>query len=376
MKIGIDARLALYEPHGIPRYIICFLRELEKLDANNTYILYLDKEDTNDVLPQRFEKKILTPSNYAVWEQYALPRAAYRDNVDILHCPGNTAPLFFDSSMKLVMTIHDLMFMDDENADLRPGNLYQRFGKFYRKLIVSRTVQKTSAIMTDSQYSQSEFRKYFPLLQTPVSVVHLGCEFPEYLDIASSIVLLKYNIEKPFILSFGGIAPRKNTKRVIELFPQVKNKFNVQLVITGIPHANRDEFVKLAVQCGVEKDIVFLPLIPELELVALLRSAVLFLFLSKYEGFGLPVLEAMSCGIPIIASNRTSIPELVGDDGIIVNPDDENEVIKSIHHLLQLTEIERKRISKNNILWSKNFSWEQTARKILETYHTVNDAII
>ena len=375
MKIGIDARLALYEPHGMPRYVIYFLRELEKLDTANTYILYIDKEDTDGVLPSRFEKKILSPANYMIWEQLALPQAAHRDRIDILHCPGNTGPLFFDSSIKLVMTIHDLMFMDNENADLRPGNLYQRLGKQYRKSVVSNVIKKASAIMTDSHFSHSEFERYFPSFQLPVSVVHLGCEFPDYPDVRASIILQKYNIMKPFILSFGGIAPRKNTKKIIELFSQIRNMPDVQLVITGIPQANRREYEGLALQCGVEKTIVFLPLIQELELVALLRSATLFLFLSKYEGFGLPVLEAMSCGVPVIASNRTSIPELMGNEGVIVDPDDENKVISSINHLLQISEIERERICSSSKNWSKNFSWNQTANKILSVYNSIGSTV-
>jgi glycosyltransferase involved in cell wall biosynthesis len=371
MKIGIDARLALYEPHGIPRYVIYLLRELAKIDSINSYILYLDKQDTDEVLPNRFEKKVLSPSNYALWEQYALPQAVRRDKVDILHCPGNTGPLFFDFSIKLVMTIHDLMFMDNDNADLRPGNMYQRFGKFYRKSVVSNVIKKASAIMTDSQYSFSEFKRYFSSLQTPVSVVHLGCEFPDYRDVIASTVFKKYNIERSFILSFGGIAPRKNTKRVIELYSQVRKKNNVQLVITGIPNSNRGEYEKLSLQLGVEKDIIFLSLIPEWELVVLLQNAALFLFLSKYEGFGLPVLEAMSAGVPVIASNRTSIPELVGDEGIVVNPDDDNDVIKSIFYLLQISEMDRKRICENNKNWSKNFSWNKTAKQVLSVYNSV-----
>jgi glycosyltransferase involved in cell wall biosynthesis len=368
ITIGIDARLALYEPHGMGRYILHLVHELAARDTGYMYILYVDREDTKQTLPDRFTVKVLPSKNYFFWEQVLLPRAAREDGICLLHCPANTAPVILDRNIILVMTIHDVMYMHMNNEVLEPGNIRQWFGKRYRRFIVPRSARRAQLIMTDSHFSKKEIGRFIKLPTTPVEVVHLGCEFGAHNKGESFDHLrAKYGIAESFILAFGGIAPRKNTRRVLEVFSRIGKMHTLQLVVTAIPKHARESFAQIARHLGIESSVIFLEFLPEEELQILLMHSRLFLFLSKYEGFGLPVIEAMHCRTPVIASNLTSIPEVAGGASYLVNPDRDDEVIQAIELLLTSPEA-RSQTIEDGVQRSREFSWGRTAEQVLEYY--------
>ncbi|MBI1804267.1 MAG: glycosyltransferase family 4 protein [Ignavibacteriae bacterium] len=350
------------------RYILHLVHELAARDTENVYILYVDVEDSKHILPDRFKVRALPSKNYLFWEQVLLPRAVLEDGVRLLHCPANTAPVILDRNIILVMTIHDVMYMHTNNEVLEPGNLYQWFGKMYRRFIVPRAARRAQLVMTDSHFSKKEIGKFLKLQNTPVEVVHLGCEFGtgsggEGID----HLRVKYGIAESFILAFGGVAPRKNTRRILEVFSRIGKKHALQLVVTAIPKHVRESFTQIAHQLKIESSVIFLEFLPEEELQVLLTHSQLFLFLSKYEGFGLPVIEAMHCRTPVIASNLTSIPEVAGGASYLVNPDHDDEVIRAIEVLLTNPGA-RTKLIEDGVKRSQEFSWGRTAEQVLEHY--------
>lgn len=368
MRIGIDARLALHEPHGMGKYILHLAHELARLDTENSYILYTDREDIGAMLPDRFPVNVLGSRNYFIWEQILLPNAVKKDGVDLLHCPANTAPVRLSTGTVLVMTIHDVMYLHNGDETLEPGNWHQRAGSFYRRVIVPRAAANAALIMTDSLFSKNEIHRYIGLNETQVEVVYLGCEFSTSEE--SDIVALRHRhgIPESYVLSFGGIAPRKNTNGMLRAFSLLRKRMPIQLVVTAIPRSANNDFMDYARSLGIHESVVFLEFLPEEDLHTLMKHSSVFLFLSKFEGFGLPVVESMKCGVPIVASNVTSIPEIAGDGAFLVSPDNEEDAANAMLKILTNAQ-SREALVKKGFERSKEFSWTATAEHVMQCYH-------
>jgi glycosyltransferase involved in cell wall biosynthesis len=368
LKIGIDARLALLQPHGMGRYILHLIHELAQIDGENSYILYTDRPDDGRVLPARMQTRILKSGNYAIFEQFLLPAAAKKDGIQILHCPANTAPLRLDSRINLVMTIHDVMYLHREDTSLDPGNWYQRLGRAYRRAVVPRAVRRARLIMTDSAFSREDMKEFFQADGAPVEIVHLGCEFLGSTDPQTFNRLEhRYSLGDAYILMFGGIAPRKNTKLGMKVFSLLGNDPALRLVVASIPLKARAEFLRCAQELEIASNVVFLDFLAEEELREVLGHARLLLFISKFEGFGIPVLEAMLCGVPVVASNVTSIPEISGDAALLVNPDNVTEIAAAARSILADPNLRKTLISKG-LDRAALFTWRKTAVRVMECY--------
>jgi len=378
MIIGIDARFAVRKRRGIGNYSLKLILNLAEIDSKNQYILYIDRDDTEVVLPDRsnFCIKKLTPGNYFIWEQISLPLHVKKDNLDILHCLGNTAPLFIPSSVKLISSIHDVMYLKDYTDFPQSYSLYQNLGRIYRKLIVPRTVRQLSKVITVSEFSKDDILLHLKSLQDKnIYVTHESAnerfKFLRnekcYDDIKS-----KYGIKHDFIFTLGATDPRKNTERVIKTFLELKSEGSIseQLVISGLPSWKTTPFCSMVQKSKFKNDIVFLDFVSEDELVCLYNYAKVFLYPSLYEGFGLPPLEAMSCGVPVITSNITSIPEIVEDAAILINPHDDEELKDALLLMLRDENIRSDYIERgfNQV---KKFSWRRMATETLEIYNTL-----
>src|SRR5574340_249020 len=175
MKIAIDARLAIRNRRGIGNYTLKLILNLAEIDHENEYILYTHREDNDHVLPQKDNFKIskIVPANYFIWEQVILPFRAKRDVVDILHCTGNTAPLFLDKGVKLITTIHDVMYLKDYFEVPKSAYRYQRMGRFYRKTIVPKAARRAAMLLTVSEFSKDDILKHISELgKERVKAIH------------------------------------------------------------------------------------------------------------------------------------------------------------------------------------------------------------
>lgn len=378
MRIGIDARFAVHNRRGIGNYTAKLICNLAEIDHRNEYLLYVDSTRSRDVFPEQgnFRIRQISPSNYPTWEQLMLPARARKDNIDILHSTGNTAPIYLNSRIKRVATIHDVMYLKKRSALPRSASWRQACGRFYRRMVVPRVVAHLSAVITVSDFCRREIARHLPALAADdITVIYeAGNEACRPIDkrCAWAEIRKKHGIANNYILTLGGIDPRKNTRLVMDKYVELRSKglIDQKLVIVGIPNWRRTRFNDVVMQSGCRDDIILTDFLDDDELVLLYNCAAVFLYPSLYEGFGLPPLEAMACGTPVIASNITSIPEIVGDAAILIDPTDGGQLKKALLELLSNEHLRRQLISRG-FRQARKFSWRKMAEQTLAVYESV-----
>lgn len=378
MNIGIDARFAIHNRRGIGNYVLNLIRFLAVQDQENLYYLYTDREDWEGILPHQetMVARQLQTSNYLAWEQFSLPLQARRDRLDVLHCTGNTAPLALAPSISLVTTVHDVMYLKPEKALPQSTSLYQRLGRIYRRAVVPPTVRGSAAILTVSEFSKSDILSHFRDLPSErIHVTPLGLN-PHCRILAEDEVETDYlsslGVNSGYLLTLGGYDPRKNTSQVIRAFMKLKGAggLHEKLVVVGIPNWRQSVFWQEAQALGGGEDVVFTEFVTEGQLVSLYNRATAFLYPSLYEGFGLPPLEAMACGTPVITSQVTSIPEVVGDAALLIDPSNEEALTRAIGTMVADREL-RDRLKTQGKHRSAEFSWSRLSAETLRVYRQV-----
>lgn len=376
MRIGIDARFITDMPRrGIGNYSLNLIKEIVKIDAVNNYIFYIATPDIEKILPRasNVEIKIISPSFYPLWENILLPIAAKKDRLDILHCLGNTAPLLLSRSTKLIVTIHDVIFLNEGESVPKPLTFYQKLGRIYRSFIVPRIAASSKYIITISEYSRQEILNNIPTIDPrKVFVSYQSCDliFKDFQCNVKSIELAsRETLKKPFIFCLGAEDPRKNTLRVVRAYLNLfeKNLISENIVICGYNKWENSESFRLVKEAEAQDKVIFLGFIENKELAFLYHNAIAFIYPSISEGFGIPMLEAFSSGCPVIASDTTSIPEIGGNAALYFNPLNlvqiENAIIKivnssHIRDMLQTKGYER----------ANQFTWSDAAQRTIKIY--------
>jgi glycosyltransferase involved in cell wall biosynthesis len=378
VKIGIDARLVTYR-RGIGNFVYHLLTALRELEAEHSFILYVDNPKAIEVVPNdsRFVVKQLGPRLDPCWEQISLPLMVARDQLDILHSPANTAPIYLPARTKLVLTIHDVMYLLPTQVLPPPPSLYHRLGRQYRRLVVPCVARQAAAIITDSNYSRQDIVKHLHLDVTQIEVVggaaNYACRIITQAETLAT-VRAKYALNSPFILALGAVDPRKNTARIMEAYERFRRRTSAryQLVLLGLPSTGQAQFRQLAQQLDIVDDVVLAGFVPEDNLVALYNAAELFVYPSLYEGFGLPILEAMTCGTPVITSPRGSLPEIAGDAAFMVDPLNVETIADGLWRVINDSTLRQELIVRGHIQTQK-FSWRQAALQTLEIYQRIGD---
>ncbi|HXH99789.1 MAG TPA: glycosyltransferase family 1 protein [Sphingobacteriaceae bacterium] len=362
MRIGIDYRFAVRSSRGIATYIREIVRELMLIDQANEYILYID-EDTALNLPANFSKAILPYKNILLFEQIYLPLQARSDRLDILWYPSNSGPIFLHHTIKLVVTVHDLIsFMNFNSVNKWSfSSLKYRSGEYYRKYALKSGLNRINQMITVSEYSGSRIRQ---LLKRDAAVIYnnISSEIPSGAD--QAILERLSLIPGGYLFSITGHAPHKNLKGLLEAISG--SSLSEKLVISGIHNKNvLDEYPE-----EIRRKVIITGYITEEEKACLYKNSKAFLFLSHYEGFGIPVLEAMQFNIPVIASNRSSIPEVVGNGGQLIDPEDIEGIRRLIRELPQV-DIEELRTRQAEQL-KKFSSWRNSAVQLLQLFAKLN----
>jgi glycosyltransferase involved in cell wall biosynthesis len=378
LRIGIDVRFAVHKRRGVGNYALKLVNNLARIDSSNEYVLYIDKEDVDKVLPQKsnFKIKKIFPSNYLVWEQIVLPLHAKKDGVDILHCTGNTAPILLDKRIKLIISVHDVMYLKDYSELPRSVSRYQRMGRLYRKAVVPKAINHLSMALTVSEFSKKDIMRHIPKLDGDRIKVVYEAANESYSQIDKILALQKirnkFGFEGDYILTLGALDPRKNTELVIRKFIELKNESNLNqiLLVVGVSNWKQTGFYNIVRESGFEKDIIFADFVSEDELVLLYNGASVFLYPSLYEGFGMPLLEAMACGTPVITSNVTSMPEIAGDAAFLINPNNGEELKAAVLKLLNDGNLRNDLIARG-LKRAGQFSWVRMAEDTLTVYDTV-----
>jgi glycosyltransferase involved in cell wall biosynthesis len=378
VKIGIDAR-TLSNRRGIGNVVFNLLHGLAKISCDCSYIIYVNDVKASKLIPDdpRFITKILKPKIYPIWEQISLPLSVIRDRLDILHCPGNSAPVSFFVRTKLVLTIHDVIFMFPVSDHPKSPSWYQRFGRTYLKYIVPVVAKRAAAIITVSAASRDDILQYISVPTDRISVVWSAANgaCKEIIDNKIlSKVRKQYDLSHSFILVFGALDPRKNTAAILKAYAKYRSQevYQTQLMIVGLTENGKENFRNLAVELGITANVVFAGFVDEDDLVALYSAAELLLYPSLYEGFGLPVLEAMICGTPVITSRRGSIPEIAGDAAVFVDPLDVDGMADAIRTVLTDKVVYTNLVSQG-IARAKLFSWQRAAEQTFKIYQMVID---
>jgi glycosyltransferase involved in cell wall biosynthesis len=375
MRIGIDARTVVNR-RGIGNVVYNLLQELAKIPSEHTFVLYVSSAAARPFLPddKRFTVKVVKPGIYPLWEQVSLPWRAWRDRLDILHCPGNSAPLLLPRKVRLVLSIMDVMFMFPKGTIPASPSLYQRLGRKYLKFVVPRAAKKAHALTTISQTSQDDINRYIDLKGKPVSVIWLAANSDHLQGITAEQTLAaldKLKVAKPFALALGAIDPRKNTTTILQAFAQFTDRLQApfNLVVTGLKGHEAEAYRQTARSLGIEQRVLFTPFVSEQELGALYNSAEFLVYPSLYEGFGLPVVEAMACGTPVITGRSGSLPEIAGDAALMVNPTVAGEIADAMHQFATSAEL-RNQFSQLGRQRSALFSWEKMSEAFTAIYES------
>ena len=354
MKIGIDARLYGPKQGGLGRYLQQLLSGLEETDQNSDYVIFLRAENFEEYQPKnpRFKKVLANIPWYGWSEQFLLPNILKKEKLDFVHFPHWNIPFFY--SGKFIVTIHDLIlyhYPTRKASTLGPITYFLK--NLAYKFILRHAIKKSSQIITPSEFTKQDIVNTLHIPKEKITVTYLA---PTDLGIkyqVSSIkyenenILTKHNIIKPYLLYVGVAYPHKNLERLVrawKMFEEKNNDFN--LVLVGKKNYFYDQITdsKEFKKC---KNIIFTDFVPDNELVFLYQNAKAYVFPSLYEGFGLPPLEAMQYNIPVISSNTTCLPEILGNSAFYFNPQNEHDICSKISIIL--TDEEKHRELINNI---------------------------
>ncbi|MEG2317472.1 MAG: glycosyltransferase family 1 protein [Rikenellaceae bacterium] len=312
MIIGIDYRLAASSHRGMGRYCREIVEKLFIMDTKNQYVLYID-DKCDKPLPHNFRFHKLPTSNFIIGEQIIMPFFIIKDKIDVLWSPSNTFPLITPRHIKLVTTIHDLIFM----YKLPKGqNFIQRVGALYRRYVLKLGHKRIDSCITVSEFSASEIKRIFNITDVTITYNCIEAFYKKTKDI-------KQDKKENFYFTLSADAPSKNLKFLLEAF---RNKLSGEkLIIAGVKDTSPLR------ELYSSQDITFLnDGISDDELIKLYMSCKAFIYVSLQEGFGIPPLEALSCGSKVICSYATSLREVVGECGILIDPKNEDSLLKAI----------------------------------------------
>lgn len=378
MRIGFNGRYIQKTLSGIEYYLLNLVQSLARIDKANEYFLFLNRQPFVDIEAGNY----LTDSSIQLrisrwpsktrlarlsWDYAALNSDLLKEKIDIFHGPSFSIPLI--KTCPSVVTVHDLAFIHQPDS-------YTRLNRYYFKFLLPQVVSRADLIITDSYSSKEDIINYLAVAEDKIKVIYPGIN-PNFKLVDDKLCLqrvrLRYKIYKSFILNVSGlITPRKNLNTLIRAFSRLRRtgKTDLQLVIVGEKGWFFADIFRLISRLKLENDVIFTGPIPLDDLVALYNAAELFVFPSQYEGFGFPVLEAMSCGAPVICSNVSSLPELAGDAGKLVDPANHEELATSIEIVLGDKSL-RDKMAASGLSRTRLFSWGRTAKQTLKAYKQV-----
>jgi glycosyltransferase involved in cell wall biosynthesis len=320
-------------------------------------------------LPPNF-KQLIQPEEDSVWRDHlVLPMALRKHEVDIFHVTHHESPIAVPA--RLVVTIHDCVHI------LFPSENISRFRNYRRYLHTKRVVNRADKVIAVSESTKDDLVDIFNLAPSKINVIHNALDDRFTLTTAAenpAQVLERYQLKDPFILYSGRIRPHKNLHRLIEAFAVLKNELgntgplrNLKLIIIG-DELSQHQYLRLTViRSGVQQDVRFFGFVPYPVLRVFYQSAAMFAFPSLYEGFGLPPLEAMANRTAVLASNTSSLPEVLEDAALLVNPENVFEIARGMKTIL-LDEAVRQRLIEKGIRQVTKFSWQLAAKRVVETY--------
>mgnify|MGYP006330263919 FL=1 len=370
MRIGIEAqRIFRKNKHGMDYVVLQEIKELQLLDTENEYYIFVKPgEDRCIDETKNFHIIEVKCPSYPLWEQVALPYAARKYNVDILHCTSNTAPIICNTP--LVLTLHDIIFL--EPRDTNNKSFYQNLGWLYRRLVVPRILDKCKRIITVSNFELKNIIGKLSIPESRMAMIYNGYNtwFKPINDVES--ITSKYIDKTGYFFFLGNTDPKKNTERTLIAYSNYCKQSSVKrkLLVADLAPQYLEEFIVKNKLDNIRDQVVLTGYVVNSHLPYIYNGAFAFLYTSLRESFGIPLLEAMACGTPVITSNTSSMPEIGGKDAALVNPESSEEITQMML-LIENDNEYRERIKAIGLERVGHFSWKNTASNLLKLYKDV-----
>lgn len=376
-RIGIDIRNIGKKRTGDEAVFFNLVKNLAKIDSQNKYLLFTDIINTTILRSIVVKLKIENKNNFEiiplkcpnkfVWNIWTLPNYLRKNPADI-YLTQYITPFFVSKSIKIMAIVHDISF------NFYPGFI-KKTDLFFLKILIPLSLKRADKIIGVSRFTAEEIKKYYDIGENKVAWIHNAvskdflCQDTSPEKIFS--VKKKYNLPNDYILYIGTLQPRKNIPVLIKAFAKIKNEIGAKLVIAGGRGHNSDPRIdKIVFKLNLKNDVFFPGFIDEEDKAALMKGARIFCFPSLYEGFGIPILEAMSVGAPVIASDIPPHREIAGDAVRFFNPERPDELADQIQKLLNDDNL-REILAQKGRLQAQNFSWEKTAGDMANIFNSL-----
>ena len=365
MRFSVDAHAIGQHLTGNETYVRNLLHGFDKLDKESEFIAYVSRDSAKSDVPARFAKRLVPVSPYRRLG-FDLARKLREDRPDLLHVQY-TAPLFCPAPV--VATVHDVSF-------LHHPNYFTPFRARQLQFTVRRTIRNAARVITPSEFSKVQILKAYSLDPDKIRVMAyaVSSEFrPMPRPKASRWAAAKYNFGFPFILSVGDLQPRKNHLNLIQAFKELLGAFPElphHLVLVGKETWHSNTIRAAAKKSGLGDRIHFTGFVEDEDLRKLYGACEIFVYPSFYEGFGIPILEAMACGRAVACSNASAIPEVADSAALLFDPHSIEEMVRAIRDLIIDPEL-RARMERMGMQRAASFTWERTARQTLDVYYEV-----
>jgi len=368
MKIGIDARLLERKMTGIGRYLAGILKYISKVDKDNEYFLFSigrlkDYEEKGFKVVFPGKKNLISSKVYSpIWLNFVLPKFLEKYKIDLFFEPNHFLPIRNIKS-KSVIVVHDLFHKIEKSY-------HPFYYREYVNLFLPRSIRKSDAIIAVSENTKKDIIKFYNVSDEKIHVIYEAADEvfrPRDLNVEQKTGLIsKYDLPENFILYVGAIENRKNIMGILKIGDILqKLKKDIRIVLIGGPGFG---FQQICQEIKKRKNIYWLNYVENKDLPYIYNLAKIFLFPSFYEGFGLPPLEAMQSGVPVLASNTSSLPEVVGEGGMMHDPKDYEGFVKDIIKLLKDKNFYDKTRNKG-INQAKKFNWEETSKQIVAIFN-------
>ncbi len=350
------------------------IRNLQLIDTKNEYFVFV-KQDEDECLHSggNFEIIKLRDAPYPVWEQFVLPSAAKKANCDILHCTSNTAPL--STTIPLVVTLHDIIYMEKLSLLSKGFTNYQKFGNLYRRMVVPGVVRKCKKLITVSEFEKQRIADFFKIGPEKVQAIYNGVSehFKPVTDPANlDAVRKKYKLPDRFFFFFGNTDPKKNTRGVLKALSLFLKESDEKIPLVMLDY-DRDALAKLIEEAGdpsLQDHIILTGYVPNTELPGIYSLSTVFLYPSLRESFGIPMLEAMACGTPVITSNTSSMPEVAGNAALFIDPFKPEQITENMFRLLSDQAL-RTGLIASGLEQAKKFTWKNMTLGVIQVYNEI-----
>lgn len=369
MKIGIDGRAAKwYRGTGIGTYTYELINFLGKTPNNFNYYVHLPENITFPSYNNIEYISTIENTKNNFWDEVKIPNNIDNLNLDLYHIPQNGIGLPINKDCSYIITLHDII------PCKLPETVSNKFLSIFNKYI-PKIISNSKAIITVSEFSKKDISKTFNYNPENIFVTPLASENiyrPLDKNLSKQLIKENYGINDDFILYVGGFSPRKNILGIIEAFSLFKENYkkNIKLVIAGMKGFSYEIYKNKVNELSLDNSVIFPGFISMEFMPYLYNACELFVYPSLYEGFGLPPIEAMSCGVPVIASNITSIPEVVGNSAMLINPRDIVELSQAMLEILNNIELKNTLISLG-LKRSSQLTWQNTVKNTIDAYKSI-----